>query len=379
MRSADLLTASLLTGALIFGSAPAAAYDVAGMRDTMQSVFKSMRTLLELSGDSAQLAAQANHHIILDATTELEEQASLISDHVPRDETSLLASSLNRYARWIRKSLKWGLYSDARHLIHATVDVCIACHTRLMSRHDSPLAEDFMNSAQMAQLPPRQRVKLQTATRRFDDALATYTTLLEHAAASKDFGKLARSYLVLVLRVKNDPRRALDLLTSLLKRSELSGDHRNRVSGWANSLQQLLAVPFPEADLTTAQRLTEQAEDVSNDPGQDPLVDYIVASRLLYGYLEEPQKFGARGSDGANAYYLLGLIQYRIAPEGWLPQAELYLEKAIRTAPASTHARKAFDLLVEKMQHNYPAAKGGMPEDLRNHLQILQDLVGAAG
>jgi hypothetical protein len=112
------------------------------------------------------------------------------------------------------------------------------------------------------------------------------------------------------------------------------------------------------------------------------LVNYIVASRLLYGYLENSQARSpaqATVDDGARAYYLLGLAQYRIDPDAWLPQAELYLEKAIRTAPGSEHARKAFALLTDAMQHSYPAAKGGMPEDVRKHLQMLQDLVGPPG
>ena len=387
MQFAYLLRAvvtCLLSAALTITSAPAAAYDVAGMREAMLTVFTSMRTLLELSADSAQLAAPGNQRAILDAATELEDQASLISAHVPRDEMSFLASSLDRYAQWIRKSYEWRLYNDTRQLIHATVDVCIACHTRLTSRHDSPLAEDFLNTAAIAKLPERERVGLQTATRRFDDALATYTTLLQQSTSSADFERLARDYLVLVLRVRNDPRRARDLLTAILARPELGSVRRQRVSAWSNTLHELSKVPLPEADLTSAQLLIEQAESAGKDPGADPLVNYIVASRLLYDYLEgrRPEaKNNAQGSvqDGAKAYYLLGLAQYRIDPDAWLPQSELYLEKSIRTAPASEHARKAYELLAKKMQLSYPAAKGGLPEDVRKHLQTLQEMVGTAG
>jgi hypothetical protein len=154
------------------------------------------------------------------------------------------------------------------------------------------------------------------------------------------------------------------------------------VIAWAGTLQELSKVPLPEADLTTAQVLIKQGENAAHTPDADPLVNYIVASRLLYGYLDESRAQNpARATldDGARAYYLLGLAQYRIDPDAWLPQSELYLEKAIRTAPGSEHARKAFALLTEAMQHSYPAAKGGIPEDVRKHLQMLQDLVGPPG
>ena len=387
MRAMYLLTTMLLVGAATVSSSPVAAYDVAydvaGMRDAMHAVFKSMRTLLEPSVQPGQLAARDNQQAILAATTELEEQASIISAHVPRDEISFLASSLDRYASWIRKSYEWGLYNDTQQLVHATVDVCIACHTRLASRQYSPLAEDFIDSAQITHLPMRQQLKLQTATRRFDDALVGYATLLEQSVTDEDFVRLARDYLVLALRVKVDTERTRDLLDTLLKSSQLHGEHRERVTTWEESLQQLLKAPLPEADLATAQRLVEQAESIGNSPSTDGLVNYIVASRLLYDYLEVPLDPAASTEgieeDGAKAYYLLGLALRRIEPESWLPQSELYLEKSIRTAPTSQYARAAFDLLVEKMRHTYPMANGGMPDDVRDHLEILLEMVSTQG
>lgn len=385
MRVANLLTVSLLSGALIFGNAPAVAYDVAGMRDAMQSVFSSMRTLLELSADTARLAEPANQAAILKAAAELEEQANLVSAHVPRDEISFLASSLDRYAQWIRKSYEWRLYNDTRQLVHATVDVCVACHTRLTSRRDSPLAEDFVNSKQMNRLSLRQRVRLQTATRRFDDALEDYATLLAESVGDDDFLQLARDALVLALRVKVDPNQARELLAGLLAREDLKNPNREHVRAWANSLQDLSKVPIPKGDLAVAQVLIEQAEAVIVSPAADPLINYIVASRLLYDYLESSDndqgEYNSQRSldEGSRAYYLLGLTQYRIDPEAWLPQAELFLEKSIRTAPASAHARDAFNLLLKKMQRSYPSEKGGMPKDVHDHLQILLDMVRAGG
>lgn len=384
VRVTNLLLLIFLAGVLNLGSTPAVAYDVAGMRGAMQSVFTSMRTLLELSADTAQLAEPANQAVILQATAELEEQANLVSAHVPRDEISFLASSLDRYAQWIRKSYQWRLYNDTRQLVHATVDVCVACHTRLTSRRDSPLAEDFVNSAQMSRLSLRQSVRLQTATRRFDDALQAYETLLVDSVEDDDFLQLARDALVLALRVKANPHRARELLAQLLTQEGLQGSNREHVAAWLNSLQELSKVPVPEGDLDIAQVLVEQAESVAVSPATDPLVNYIVASRLLYDYLEGDDAQGKANAprtlqDGSKAYYLMGLTQYRIEPESWLPQAELFLEKSIRTAPASAHARDAFNLLLHKMQRTYPSEKGGIPKDVHDHLQILLDMVRAAG
>lgn len=381
---ARFLAASLLVTVLFVNSVPVASYEVPGMRDAMQSIFKSMQTLLELSTDSAQLAAPGNQQAILDAASELEDQASLISAHVPRDEISFLAASLDRYAHWIRKSYEWRLYDDTQQFIQASVDVCIACHTRVTSRGDSPLAQDFMDSAEVAKLPARQRVRLQTATRRFDDALKGYVVLLGQAVNDADFDELARDYLVLALRVKVDSSRARDVLTGLLNKPALTGVPREHVTAWLSSLQQLSKLSLPEADLPTAALLIAQAEGGAKRSAMGELVNYIVASRLLYDYLGgigDKSGDNQQGSieDGARAYYLLGLTQYRIDPETWLPQSELFLEKSIRTAPASAHARNAFELLLEQMQRTYPPAKGGMPQDVRDHLEMLLEMVSPAG
>ena len=364
----------LAAAALLAASLSAAAYDAPGMRDAMRSVFASMRVLLELTASPADMNEPANQRAMLEAAQEIADQAALVSEHAPRDEVSFLAGSLDRYAMWIRRSIEWGRIDTTQRLVHDAVDVCIACHTRLPSRHDSSLAERFLDSSRMRALPDRSRAKLEVATRRFDDALDTLERLLAGDIEDQRFETTARRYLVIAVRVKRDPGRAKRFLAALSMRNGLDPARIARLETWIGALQRLELTPPPEGDLDAARALVKQAEARHDARLGDPLVDYIAASRVLYEFLESD---AGTVEQGAEAYYLLGLSQYRIEQDAWLPQAELYLEKAIRTAPASPHARRALALLRERIEHSFPAQGGGVPDDVVRHLEMLQEMVEA--
>lgn len=107
--------------AIVLGAAtlPVLAYDVAGMRDAMRSMFSSIRTLLELSQSIESLADPRNERAILAAAAELADQASIVSEHAPRDEVSFLAGSLDRFASWIGRSYEWGRHDTTQRLVSA--------------------------------------------------------------------------------------------------------------------------------------------------------------------------------------------------------------------------------------------------------------------
>ncbi len=367
-----LLVTALLAAALV----PAAAYDVAGMRDAMLSVFSSMRVLLERSATLDGLAEPQDERAVLAAAQDLADQAAIISEHVPRDEVSFLASSLDRYATWIRRSLEWRRHEAARRLVHDAVEVCIACHTRVPSRRDSPLARDFLDTGQMEGLPAEDRARLQVATRRFDDALHTLEGLLAGTRDPDTFERAAREYLVVALRVKGDPRRARQAFSQLAAGGGVEDARRRRLESWVGALQRLEIDPPVAGDLDTARALVREAETRRDAAVGDPLVLQVAASRLLYEYLDRGE-----GSvvEGAEAYYLLGLTHYRIEPGAPLPRAELFLEKAVRTAPGSEHARRALALLRVKLTEQYAAAPGAMPPEIVDHLRLLQELVESPG
>jgi len=355
-------------------AAPVLAYDVPGMRDAMRLVFSSMRVLLELSASPENLADPANERAILGATNELADQAAIVSEHAPRDEASFLAGSLDRYAGWIRRSYDWRRYDAMARLVYDSVNLCVACHTRLPSRHDSRIANDFLAGSDMEALPADQRARLQIATRRFDDALDTLERVLAGLGPGEAFDNTLRTYLVVAVRVKGDPARARRILDGLIKAGRFGeAGYLRALSG---ALQHQEIDPPTVGDLDAARTLIREAEArLAADRGL-ALVDYIAASRVLYEFSEAG---AGTVAEGAEAYYLQGLAQYRIEKSAWLPQAELFLEKAIRTAPASESARRALALLQTKVNESFSAQGERMPEDVVKHMNMLREMVEAGG
>ena len=130
------------------------------------------------------------------------------------------------------------------------------------------------------------------------------------------------------------------------------------------------------SDLTGTQNVRFVARIYGMDT--DALVEYVAASRVLYEFMENGVSTGTV-ADGAESYYLLGLTQYRIERSAWLPQAELFLEKAIRTAPASPSARSALELLQAKIDQSFAAQGTAVPVEVVRHLQMLREMVESKG
>ena len=76
--------------------------------------------------------------------------------------------------------------------------------------------------------------------------------------------------------------------------------------------------------------------------------------------------------NASEAHFLLGLAEFRIRRNEWLPHAELYLEVAIVLAPGAKWARSAYNLLEEKIQQTYEQSFSGPPPEVVERLKELK-------
>jgi hypothetical protein len=100
---------------------------------------------------------------------------------------------------------------------------------------------------------------------------------------------------------------------------------------------------------------------------------YTAASSVLHRFVAaHPQD----GRELAEAYYWLGVIESRVGRTFWLSQTEYFLEAAIRLAPSSPFAHKAYDLLEEFVVSGYTGSSGvNVPADEKARLQELRELI----
>jgi hypothetical protein len=365
--------APLLLGLALCGPALAGQE---GTRAAMVEIFEHMRTLLKLSADASRFQDPRETHTILEALREVGDQAALLADHGGDDlSAEFLAGTLERYATWALRSYEWRQPEKARQLIRDSVEVCVACHTRLPADRDSPLAQAFLGEADLAGLPPAARAHLEIATRRFDEALATLEGLLKDPAtpAAELEGPL-RDYLLVTLRVRSDPARARQGLERLAGRTDLPASLVERLGHWRRSLADLEIHPSAADPLGRARALIAAGENPAFPDEASALVPHVAASAVLHRHLAaSPSPAGK-----AEAWYLLGLSEYRLGPDSDIPKTELYLEQSILTDPQGAYAIPAYRLLEGKVREVYGSGpERRLPDEVAEHLAMLARLVGA--
>ncbi len=345
-------------------------------REIMGQIFGAMRVLLPMSADVEKLRDPANRESVRPSLSQISKGADELMNH-GRDRPQSVpyhSRSLGRNAREALSAYDLGWYEATQFHIQRMTEHCIACHSRLPSG-DSPRAADFVKGPELKAMDPASRGAIQVATRRFNDAFVTFEALFqnpkEHPAMML---KPLRDYLTVAIRVKKDFSRAIHALDKFAQRPDLWRVLRADVDDWVSALREVRGTPRPENHLEAARKLIEKAHPSNYFPGtRGALIYFITASSHLHQYLDANPKDKHRVSE---AYYLLGITEFRIARDYWLSLADFYLETAIRTAPERPSARAAYDLLEEETILGYTGSSGThLPDDVVAHLQELHALI----
>lgn len=343
----------------------------------MHLIFDSLQFLLRLDASGEDFDNPKHRSDVLEALRELDDQSAILASHGFYEDTGgmFFASVLERYTLLLLRTYERGESEEVQQLLYGITDICIACHARLPSAQDSPVARQFVDSREFASLPLNKKAKIQVATRRFDDALATLETLIESAKSvdSVAIEDVLRTYLIVNIRVKGDMERPIPTLEFVGERSEPQSAWHRDIEVWLESLEQFRDLPLIGDPLASARQIIDSA-DSSDFPSQrSALVEYIAASSLLHRYLVSRPSVAMHVSE---AHYLLGLAEYHIHRDEWLPHAELYLEIAIVLAPDAKWAVPAYKLLVEKLHQSYrQSPNGALPPEVEERLRELRQAI----
>ncbi len=352
--------------------------DRAATRADMRAIYASLRVLLPLSVDEAAFRSPDQRERIRSALSTLAERARRVADHAGSGDRRVeyLGGALSREAEKARKRFDAGEVRGARFFVGRLTDFCVACHSRLPSLKDSELTRGFVDESQLAALPLEQRAELEVATRRFDDALASYERVIDSPTTPPaDLLSPITGYLTVAIRVKGDYVRPIATLQRLGAREDLWTQLRDDVDRWTRTLEAQAARPPSEPTLAAARAWLEQGRQIRRYPtDRQALVHDLLASSLLHRYLE--RRDGQADRDVAEAYYWLGLVESRVDDGDWLSEADFFLETAIRTAPTDPIAKRAFALLEERAVLGWTGSSGShMPAAVQSNLAELRALV----
>lgn len=364
---------------LAAGPACADDAELAATRQRMGQLVEALRVALPLSLRAEDFAAEANRERLEQALRQLRDGSTAISDHARSKDVGFahLASSLARDSAEILHRFDVGHYEEARFLLGELSDDCVNCHSRLPYGKDSELGKSLWKTVDVAKLPLDEKVRLQVATRQFEVALTSYESLLGSdlmSPAKLDLSGYLSDYLAIAIRVKGDLARARLHLDSFRTHRELPPYLAELVAAWVEALQQLDVPTPPGQEVARARQVLDAAAKVRRFPADRAgLVHDLVASGLLHRAVSAA---GKPTADTAEAYYLLGVTELRIGSSSWLTEPEAYLEAAIRAAPGSPSARRAYVVLEESTLLGYTgsAGEGELPPEVASWLAELRKL-----
>jgi tetratricopeptide (TPR) repeat protein len=301
-------------------------------------------------------------------------------DHTKKFEGSygFIAKSMARDIKDIYKWYDKGATAESRYLLHQVSENCVSCHMKLPDQGQAPRMDQFFKNVAITKLSAPEKARLQVALRQFDEALATWEDMFKSWPKPSELFAIDAlpEYLKVAIRVKGDAKRASAALDQLTKRGDLPKFMEREASAWKTSLQRLRPeIQRKGQELERANRIIQTAKRTMEYPmDRTGLVDYIVASSLLNQYLSQNKL--VKADKTAEAYYLLGITESLIGRSTWLTQTDYYYEAAVRTAPKSKIASKAFDALEQQLLMEYSGSGGThIPEDVQANLDELRGLL----
>jgi hypothetical protein len=347
-------------------------------RETLRQVFDALATLLPLAISGADWNEGPAAGEVRASVATLAKAAQELAQHGDAGDVAFrfLSQSLASDARAIERQFQRKRYDHASYFTERAVESCIACHARLPAKQEGDFAESLLARVDVKSLSPLARASLETAGRRFDAALQTYESIFASSAAPLpvlDLSEAVSSYLVVALRVRRDPERAQRGLAILGRRSDLSAQLEQNLRTWSKALDDLRGALQQEPSLERARAILAQGRaltEFSLDAADR--VHATVASSLLYRHLEEKRP---RGAQLAEALYLLARTESFAQRSFEVSESSHYLEEAIRAAPHTALAERAFARLELEalLEHSDPSGVD-MPADVAKRLAELRRL-----
>jgi len=377
-RLRNICTSGLAIVWVGFAGVAVAEIDRDQAREDMREIYTSIRVLIPLTVDENVFGNPDQRERIRSALSTLAARAEHVADHVGDQDRRIhyLGGSLSRESAEALRRFDEGRLRDARFFVQQLPDFCVACHSALPSPMDSPLARDFVSDKELARLSPGRRAALQVATRRFDDALASFETVFASPVVHPaELLHPITQYLTVAIRVKRDLVRPVPILEKMAARPDLWRNLQTDVERWVKTLKSYASDPSGKPTLASARAPLDEAAKIIRFPtDRQVLVHDLVASSRLHRFLEAHPNDADR--DVAEAYYWLGLIESRVGGSYWVSEADFYLETAIRLAPDDPIARRAFALFEEEAILGWTGSSGNhMPAEVRSQLDELRSLV----
>ena len=379
-RKSPIVSITLICAAVILlpqavGDAPAqTANDKTEM--TMLNIFQALARAYTYGLDSETYGDDANRQAILSSLRALATASEQLDEHgATVDPTfAYLEGSLAHDAGEALRRYQRGEYTGSRYVLTRLTHNCMTCHARVESEEDFAMGSSFLEQTSVRGLPPIERVNVEMAVRQFDKAMATYEGVFRDPKVGPvllNMGGTFEGYLRVCMGTSSDTERARKTFEVYAQREDMPVSLKVLVDGWIESLKTIDLDAARGNELVVARELIADAQlqkrFVSDRVN---LVDLVAAETLLHRYLQTnpSDKQGA-----AEAFYLLAIAESNVSRSYWISETPFLLERAIRLAPKSPTAPRAYEFLEEYTVSAYTGET--LPDGVRGKLEELRTMV----
>lgn len=354
------------------GAAPTSVAQVESVSDDMRSMYEVFKRLQPYLYREHAFFAEANQEHIASILGRLsagfEHVEATKEAYAKEPGFELTIRTINAMLDDARHRFNEGRKGYALWRLKTATSYCVSCHSRFQ------VAADFNDpDIDLTELTPYERAEFLFATRQFDKAQELFMQVARERSEFPTRMDALRRWLVISTRVKSEPRKALLSLRRFRSQVPLREAEAQEVASWIRSLEQWAAEPKSEIDaLDRAENLIRRGvahfDPLSGTKGE---VELLRATAILHQLAYDERYDPQRG----RVLYLLGLAYHELPVFFADELPELFLEKAIRTAPGSDAARRSYRLYSEIVTLAHTGSSGTqIPAEVLATLQELHDL-----
>ena len=319
--------------------------------DVMHRVYNSVAYLLPLSVRDPEYASEWDQELIAENLKTLRESSQALLAHAAQQdlEFGLLARSFERTVDDLTTAFsdRWPAY--AYFSMMDLTQYCAACHSRLPSDAQAVFGQKLLARMDLRALDDDELARLYVALRQFRRAEGKLEERLLDPALHPIDADLDGTY-VQFLDVSLDAggsfERAATVLNKVASRPDLPYYLGQRLKAWQNAIAEVDDALAKPPALVDARAWFDKATVIGHAPADSTRAVYdLTAAQILQRLLDQGM---LQQRDKAEAYYMLGVIKLRTTERRpAVPEMELLMEAAIRTAPGSSYARYGFAVLEE--------------------------------
>jgi hypothetical protein len=264
----------------------------------------------------------------------------------------------------------------ARNLLRETLSNCFSCHSATQLGPEFKLPE---NKFAGIKLEPPEQADLYVATRQYDKALSILVQAFNKPGSFYDnpyvYEMGLQKYLALAVRVKNDPKSAIQLIRQFRKNKDIPFYLQQNTQQWEESLRNWQTSTSPrQSALSQAEAIMTEAERLGRIYGdQAGNIEYLRATALLHGSLKDSKAVDQR----AKTYWLLGQSYEALPDLGLWNLPDLYYESCIKVQPGSELAKKCYGDLERVVVAGFSGSGGVfLTQEERKRLSDLRKQAG---